>query len=193
LGVAARHVSMRFAARTITTLVAVLAVLAAAGQPALSSPMGVIRDCSEDGVLNGKYSTSELEGALEQLPSDLDEYTDCRAVIRRAQLGSAQGKHGARKGSAVVDRVNAAAPPSAQERRAIDKATGSDVPVRIGGTGVRPGDSGAAFKSAGFGTDLPPLVLVVLIALGVCTLTGAAFTGRRHLAGVKRGISRFRR
>jgi hypothetical protein len=193
LGVAARHVSMRFAARTITTLVAVLAVLAAVGTPALASPMGVIRDCSEDGILNGKYSTSELEGALEQLPSDLDEYTDCRAVIRRAQLGSAQEGHGAAKRPAVADRVNAAAPPSAGEERAISKATGSGGSVRIGGSGVRPGESGAPFKSAGFGTDLPPLVLVVLIALGVSTLAGIALTGRRHLAGVKRGISRFRR
>jgi hypothetical protein len=191
-GVAARHVSMTFAARTITTLAAVLAALSVVVQPAFSSAIGVIRDCSEDGVLNGKYSTSDLEGALEQLPSDLDEYTDCRAVIRRAQLGSAGG-HSAAKRPAVADRVDAAAPPSAKERREIDKATGSGAAVRIGGTGVRPGESGAPFKSAGFGTDLPPLVLVVLIALAASTLAGAALTGRRHLAGVKRGISRFRR
>jgi len=184
---------MRFAARTITTLVAVLAVLAAVGQPALASPMGVIRDCSEDGVLNGKYSTSELEGALEQLPSDLDEYTDCRAVIRRAQLVSAGDRHKGAKPPAAVDRVNAAVPPSPTEKRAISKASGSGSPVRIGGTGVRPGQSGAPFKSAGFGTDLPPLVLVVLIALAVSTLAGVVLTGRHRLAGVKRGISRFRR
>jgi hypothetical protein len=184
---------MRFAARTITTLAAVLAALAVAVQPAVSSPIGVIRDCSEDGVLNGKYSTSDLEGALEQLPSDLDEYTDCRAVIRRAQLGSAGGKHGVAKRPAVADRVDAAVPPSARERREIAKATGSGDAVRIGGTGVRPGESGTPFKSAGFGTDLPSIVLIVLIALAASTLAGAALTGRRHLAGVKRGISRFRR
>ena len=58
---------------------------------------------------------------------------------------------------------------------------------------MRPGESGAAFDSAGFGTDLPPLVLIVLIALGASTLAVGTVTGRRHLGGVKRGISRFRR
>ena len=49
---------MTFAARTTTTLVAVLAAVAAAVSPAhispaFASPISVIRDCSEDGVLNG--------------------------------------------------------------------------------------------------------------------------------------------
>jgi hypothetical protein len=187
---------MTFAARTITTLVAVLAVMAVAVMPAFSSPMSVIRDCSEDGVLNGKYSPSELDGALDQLPSDLDEYTDCRAVIRRAQLGSAGGKHGAAKRPAVADRVDSATPPTSGEQRQIDKAAGSGDSVRIGSTGVRPGQSGAAFDSAGFGTDLPPLVLVMLIALGAGTIAMTALTGRRRFGGwegVKRGVSRLRR
>jgi hypothetical protein len=177
---------MTFAARTTTTLVAVLATLTVAVPPALSSPISVIRDCSEDGVLNGKYSQSELDGALDQLPSDLDEYTDCRSVIRRAQLGAAGDKHRAAKRPAVADRVDGVAPPTADEQREIDRATGSDDSVRVGGTGVRPGESGAPFKSAGFGTDLPTLVFVVLIALGASLLAGTA-------TGVKRGVSRLRR
>jgi hypothetical protein len=184
---------MRFAVRTTTTLVAVLAAMVVTVSPALSSPISVIRDCSEDGVLNGKYSASELDGALDQLPSDLDEYTDCRAVIRRAQLGSAGGKHRRAKPDAAADRVDAAAPATAGEEGEIAKATGADEAVRIGGTGIRPGESGASFDSAGFGTDLPPLVLIVLIALGASTLAFAALTNRRRLGGVKRAITRFRR
>ena len=42
---------------------------------------------------------------------------------------------------------------------------------------MRPGESGAAFDSAGFGTDLPPLVLIVLIALGASTLAVAHSDG----------------
>ena len=167
-------------------MAAMLAALTVAAPAAYSSPMSVIRDCSEDGVLNGKYSASELDGALEQLPSDLDEYTDCRAVIRRAQLGSAGDKHRAAKRPAVADRVDATAPPTAGEQREIAKARGSQKPVRIGGIGVHPGASGAPFKSAGFGTDLPTLVLLVLIGLGASMLAGTA-------VGVKRGVSRLRR
>jgi hypothetical protein len=177
---------MTFAARTNTTLAAVLAALAVAVPVASASPMSVIRDCSEDGTLNGTYSPKELDGALDQLPSDLDEYTDCRAVIRRAQLGSAGAKNRAAKRPAIADRVDAAASPTAGERREIAKARRSDDPVRIGGTGVQPGESGAPFESAGFGTDLPTLVLVVLIALGASMLAGGA-------VGAKRGITRLRR
>ena len=201
---------MELAARTTTTLVAVLAAFAVAVPAAVSSPLSVIRDCSEDGILNGKYSPKELDGALEQLPSDLDEYTDCRAVIRRAQLGSAGDKHRGAKRPAVADRVNAAAPPTPGAEGEIAKASKTDDPVRIGGTGVRPGESGAPFDAAGFGTDLPPLVLLVLIALAGATLAGAALTARRRFGasaatagsggflrrlseGVRRGITRFRR
>jgi len=200
---------MTFAMRTITTLVAVLGALALV-PAAIASPMTVIRDCSEDGILNDKYSQSELDGALDQLPSDLDEYTDCRAVIRRAQLGAAgDGPRGSKR-PAAADRVDAAAPPTAGEQRQIGKASDSDDPVRIGGEGVRPGESGEPFKAAGFGTDLPALVLVVLIALGASTLAGAAVAARRRFGGapaaagtagivrrvsdgVKRGVSRLRR
>ena len=113
---------MTLAARTTTTLVAVLAVMAVAALPAFSSPMSVIRDCSEDGVLNGKYSPSELDGALEQLPSDLDEYTDCRSVIRRAQLGSAGSKHGGSKRPAVAELTE-----FLRERPHIDRRTALQV------------------------------------------------------------------
>ncbi len=174
-------------------LVSLLGVTMAA--PALASPAGVIRDCSEDGVLNGKYSQSELAGALEQLPSDLDEYTDCRSVIRRAQLGSAASKrHPSRKPSAA-ERVDTGSPPTGTEQKEIAKATGSSGSVRIGGEGVRPGGSARLFDTAGFGTDLPPLLMIVLLALAGLSLAGLAASARRRGIGqgVRRGISRFRR
>jgi hypothetical protein len=175
--------------------------------PASASPSSVIRDCSEDGILNGKYSQSELDGALEQLPSDLDEYTDCRAVIRRAQLNAAGNKGRAKRPRSTADRVDAGSPPSGDEQNEINKAAGSGGAVRVGGEGVKPGQSAKPFDSAGFGTDLPPLVFAVLLALGGALLTGLALAARRRWApagegdgflrrigeGVRRGVSRFRR
>ena len=102
----------------------------------------MIRDCSEDGVLNGNYSQSELDGALEQLPSDLDEYTDCRAVIRSAQLSSAGRKHRGNRAASAAERVDAGAPPSSDEQKEIANAAGSGDAVRIGSAGVKPGESG---------------------------------------------------
>jgi hypothetical protein len=193
---------------SVTAALAATLVALAAAAPASASPAGVIRDCSEDGVLNGKYSQSELDGALEQLPSDLDEYTDCRAVIRRAQLGAAGDKHRRGRGTSAAERVDAAAPPSSEEQEAIAKAAGSDAPVRIGGEGVRPGEAAEPFDTAGFGGGLPVPVLVMLIALGLASASGTALAARRRwrgsLAGeggplrrigreVRRGVSRFRR
>jgi hypothetical protein len=187
-----------FPVRTKHIALAALASLLFCGFVAASaaaSPAGVIRDCSEDGVLSGKYSQSELEGALEQLPSDLDEYTDCRAVIRRAQLGSAGSKNRAARKQSAAERVDAGAPPTGSEKKEIEKAAGSRGAVRIGGTGVRPGAGATALNSSGFGGDLPPQLVVVLLSLVALTLSLLLWVARRRglLEGVKRGVTRFRR
>lgn len=159
--------------------------------PALGSAGDVIRDCSEDGVLNGHYSHSELTKALDKLPSDLDEYTDCRAVIRSAQLRAG------RKGGGGPAGVDTRAPVSADEQRKVDQAAHGAGPVDIGGKTIVPGASGAPFKAAGFGTDLPPLVLAVLVAIGAAMIGGGALTIQRRRPGfagrIRDGISRFRR
>jgi hypothetical protein len=189
--------------RMLTSLVLTALACAVFALPAFGSAQDVIRDCSEDGVLNHHYSHSELTKALAQLPSDIDEYTDCRAVIRSAQLRSAGGKRGVPAG------VDTTTPASANEQKKVDAAH-SNGPVQIGGKGVVPGASGAPAKAAGFGTDLPPLVLAVLIALGAAMIGAAVLTLQRHpgfaragaplvepfrkaVTRVRDGISRFRR
>jgi hypothetical protein len=189
-----------------------LALLASviAAAPALGSAQDVIRDCSEDGVLNGHYSHSELAKALDKLPSDLDEYTDCRAVIRSAELASARKHKG---GSGVPGTVDTTSPPSAAEQRRLHDAAKGAGSVDVGGQGITPGAGAAPFKSAGFGTDLPPLVLAVLVALAGAMLFGATLAIRRHppafaqsfargpvgnayrrlASRVRNGIARFRR
>jgi hypothetical protein len=167
----------------------VLAVLAliwtgASAPAAWASAKAVIRDCSEDGVLNGHYSHADLTKALDELPSDLDEYTDCRAVIRSAQLRSA-GKQRA-GGHGIVDRVDAASPPSREEERKLSEAAGSGGAVKIGGKGVKPGETGAPFKTAGLGSDLPALVLVVLLALGAAMVAGAVLAIERQRPALAR-------
>ena len=176
-----------------------LAFVAALAPAAFGSANDVIRDCSEDGVLNGHYSHSELAKALDKLPSDLDEYTDCRAVIRSAELRAG------RKGGGPPP---AASPPSPNEKSAIDQAAKSGGPVTIGGKGIRPGASGAPFKAAGLGTDLPGFVIAVLVGLIGAMIAGAVLAIQRHRPALARampaplrrltetlrdGISRFRR
>ena len=54
---------------------------------AFASADQVIRDCARDGKLDHNYSNSELRRARNNLPSDLDEYSDCRDVIASAIKG----------------------------------------------------------------------------------------------------------
>ena len=160
------------------TLALLAGVLVAA--PAFGRANDVIRDCSEDGVLNGHYSHSELAKALDKLPSDLDEYTDCRAVIRSAELRSANKR--------APGPAAGTAPASPNEQSAIDNATKSAGPVNVGGKGIRPGAGGAPFKAAGFGTDLPPLVLLTLVALVGAMIAGGVLAAQRRWPALARGM-----
>src|SRR3954454_14625152 len=65
---------------------------------ALADGGKVIRDCTDDGRLQGKYTQRDLRDALSSLPSDIDEYTNCRDVIRRAAFGGAGTSGGGGKG-----------------------------------------------------------------------------------------------
>ena len=177
--------------KALTLLVLALAVSAA---PAYGSAGAVIRDCSEDGALDRHYSHGDLTRALDQLPSDLDEYTDCRSVIRRAQLSGAGGKRKDRPG--ILNRVDRTKPPSVDEQQSIDKAP-SHEPVHVGGKPVEPGGTAVGFATSSLGTELPTFVLLTLTALGIAALWGAGFAANRRWPGigdgVKRGIARFRR
>jgi hypothetical protein len=197
--------------KAITMLLAVSLGSAAMAATAHGAPIDVIRDCSEDGSLNRDYSQRDLSGALDELPSDLDEYTDCRSVIRAAQLAGARGKN---KGSARrgLNNVDTATPATPEERSQLKHGASSAGPVKIGGRRLAPGDTGAPFAAAGLGTDLPTPVLLVLILLGLAMLSGVGYAARRNWPrsseagagprasplrrirdGVKDGIARFRR
>src|SRR4051812_48091001 len=58
----------------------------------------ILRDCADDGVLQGTYTPSELRKARKNIPTDTDEYTDCRDVLARAAAGAVAGS-GAGAGS----------------------------------------------------------------------------------------------
>src|SRR5829696_6786084 len=56
-----------------------------------ASTTQILRDCADDGVLQGNYSPSELRKARKNIPTDTDEYTDCRDVLARAGAGAVAG------------------------------------------------------------------------------------------------------
>jgi hypothetical protein len=70
--------------RTIAAVVLVTAVALPVVASAHPDGHRVIRDCADDGKLDHHYSRKALQNALKNMPPDIDEYTDCRAVIRSA-------------------------------------------------------------------------------------------------------------
>jgi hypothetical protein len=196
--------------RRPSALAAPLAVaLAALVLPtaAVASPEGLIRDC-QDGTISGTYSARDYTDALRDIPTDVDEYTDCRDVIRRAQLGAAGGSRsgtgssgaGGASGSAgtsagggagggggtgrapTAARVLATASP--QERAAVREAIasgGGAAPLEVGGERI---DPAAIARGAGTSSSsLPGAVLVALVLLGVTALAGSAHALRTRVLG----------
>ena len=83
---------MRLTLRRI--LIPLLVALAAVPVTASAAGRDVLRDCNDNGRLDKQYSQGDYADALKNIPTDLDEYTNCRDVIRRAQLGRASGSGG---------------------------------------------------------------------------------------------------
>jgi len=67
-----------------TIFLALLAALLFAPAARATPPLEIQRDCADDGVLQGSYSASDLRKARDSLPTDADEYSDCRDVLSRA-------------------------------------------------------------------------------------------------------------
>ncbi|MBE2317389.1 hypothetical protein DVA67_015510 [Solirubrobacter sp. CPCC 204708] len=54
--------------------------------PSVASAQGtedILRDCADDGILQGDYSASEMRAARNDMPAELEEYSDCGDVLSR--------------------------------------------------------------------------------------------------------------
>jgi hypothetical protein len=161
--------------RLLTTAVLGCLLLPAS---AWASGDAVIKDCTDDGAIQGHYSQKDYSDALNNLPTDVDEYTDCRDVIKRAQVGGTGGSGGP---GGTGGAAGGAPPPAngdplsgatAAERKAVEAAgaAGASKPISIGGQMVQPGKLG--FGGLGSPTSLPASLIAVLVALALAA--GAA-------------------
>jgi len=170
------------------------AALLASPEAAQASPQGVIRDCAQDGKLDQQYSLSDLKKAEKQLPSDVDEYTNCRDVINQAEVSgsgghssgnshgaiSGAGSGGSGSGGGAAGAANADAKALAH---ATKRASGKAPTLSLGGEQVSPGSPGV-FRSASAANTLPTPVLAALIAVGLLTATGGLLALRRRFPEV---------
>jgi hypothetical protein len=152
-------------------LIGALAVLALPA-PASASADQVIRDCARDGRLDQKYSNSELRRARNNLPADLDEYSDCRDVIAAAiKGGSDKGIGAGSPGIGATDPAGEAAARATDQGdlAAITSGKGPKPSVDVGGTSLAP-DSSGFFDVGGAANEVPFPLLVALILLSLFAL-----------------------
>jgi hypothetical protein len=184
-----------------------LLLLAFSGSAFAAGPLQVIKDCNQDGQLNRKYSNKELRKALDNLPSDIDEYSDCRDVIGGAITGGSDkggnrgtggsGADGGGGGSGAGGTGGNAAPitPEEQAARTQDQADlqalgtpesrENSPPIDVGGEQVKPGSNGL-FDLASASNSLPTPLLIALIALALLAIAGGVVALRGRLPALAR-------
>ncbi len=71
----------------------VCAVALACAGTASASLTSMIRDCTDNGSLQGNYSAGQLRDAIPQVPTDTDEYYYCSDLFRQALLNNSSRNH----------------------------------------------------------------------------------------------------
>jgi hypothetical protein len=151
---------------------------------ALLAPAGASADyqrllldaCGNDGAVNGNYTQSEYRDAIANIPTDADQYSDCRAILTAAQLSAASGGSGsgggasdgaASSGGSAVTQQSTTSQPSKSETNSVDAAVSDAVkngggPVVIGAATVNPDALGASRSIS----SLPTALIVALALIG---------------------------
>jgi hypothetical protein len=149
----------------------VLGLIVAVPAADAASTTQILRDCADDGVLQGDYSPAELRRARQNIPTDTDEYTDCRDVLARAAAAGVSSKGGSGSSGDGTD-GQPPADPDTPEGRGVVGSAGSKPPpgpMNIGNRSVIPGR--ASLSAGGVRNELPAGLLATLILLGAGALS----------------------
>ena len=181
----------------ILTLAATVAL--ALAPAAVAGPADVVRDCAQDGTLDGSYSDADRRAALGQIPADVDEYSDCRSVIG-GSLGGGGGVKATASANPSGGPADAAAAPTPKARKAAAARKAKQVREarrkrarkererQLGVRIVDPRDPGV-FRAANTANGMPLPFTLAIIALALIALAGGllalwrrnpAFAGALH-------------
>ena len=152
-------------------VVALVALACLATTAGADSGTKIIERCTHGQSLGG-FSQQDYRRALQELPTEVEEYSDCANLIRRAQLAAAGGGGSGTGAPAVATALT----PS--ERNTLSKVPKSGArPLSIGGQIVHPGVVHANISSAF--SSLPDPLLALLGFLLACALAlGGRAIGR---------------
>jgi hypothetical protein len=150
--------------RSGLALLALIALLVLA--PAAGADVGatIIERCTHGQSLTG-FSPQDYRRALQELPTEVEEYSDCGNLIRRAQLATA-GSGGPAGGGGEALSAIPLTPAESAALGSVHRA--GSTPLRVGGHLVRPGVVHANVASAL--STLPTPLLTTLAFLLACVL-----------------------
>lgn len=171
--------------KSVRHIVALCVAFAALALPAVvqADPDAVVRDCAADGSVDGNHSDADKKAALDRIPADLDEYSDCRSAIAASIKGPKAGASSRRRGD---EGGAGAATPEAQAARAKKRKARArrlkereQTEVALGNRRADPKDP-AVFEASNTSNGLPTPVLLALIALGLLGAAGGVIALGRH-------------
>jgi hypothetical protein len=152
----------------------------------------ILRECQE-GRITGDYTPGQLRDARKNIPTDIDEYSDCRDVLARAALsgrapGGSDGGGGSGGGGTAAPggvlpgggggELSYAADKN-EEDDLVDALRAAPGGADVAGEHLFPGASGLAADAARHG--LPTSLLTALVLVGLCALAAAAPAVRRRV------------
>jgi hypothetical protein len=147
----------------------------------------ILRECQE-GSITGDYTPGQLRDARKHIPTDIDEYSDCRDVLAQAALTGRGGNSGGSgtnaPGGVRPDDGRAPMTPSdpVENAELNDARLKSDAQT-VGEQSIIPGAAGFGVNAERHG--LPTAVLVVLILLGLCASAATFASVRRRVLARK--------
>jgi hypothetical protein len=178
--------------RRLLTALTILCLAVPATASADAGVTKLLRDACRDEHIDGTYTQAQYKKALDQLPTDSDEYTGCREVLQRGRLaalgagkhkssggggstgtgagtGGGSGSSGSTgAGSSGSSRAPSADPLSTatpRQKKALSQAAQSAKPVNVGGELVQPGALGLGeLSGASRGVPTPLIALICLLA-----------------------------
>jgi hypothetical protein len=167
----------------LPALAAVLLAFACLPVPA-SADTGtkIIERCAKGQSISG-FSQQAYRRALQELPTEVEEYSDCGNLIRRAQLAATGGQGGGSGGGGGTITPTVLSPAERTALGSVPK-TGAEE-LRVGGGLVHPGVVHTNVASALSSLPDPLLAVLAFLLASALALGGRAIVKgvRAHRAG----------
>lgn len=171
--------------RRTLRIIALVSAFALAPTSALAAGNDVIRDCTDNGRIDGTgYGPKDYADALDNLPSDVSEYTDCRSVIAAASRSPSSGGGGG-------DGSGGGSGGGGSDEGGAAGATAASRPApKPAGPPVIPPASGLVAQPLSQGVPAPLIITIVLLGLAAVAALVATLSRARPRLPAVRGVER---